>query len=132
VIFEEYLNFMDRNEVETVDNKEKKSINKIEILKDKTERKRIKVYLNNDYQNPKEFSRNKSWGKMYELADIGFIDYNNIFYNYFNTGKNNPLYAKRCGFKTALIVKREDDLIVPNIEIKLITKNMLARLLKST
>jgi len=129
-LFEAYLVFLGRDEKECV--AKKVAISKIDILVDKTEKKRIKVYINGDYNNPKDFSRNNSWGKMYELADVGFIDHNYPFYNYFNFGEDNPLYSKRCGFKITAIVKKEDNLIVPNIEIKLISKNKLSRLLKST
>lgn len=106
-------------------------IEKIEILEDKNERGRISVYINGNYKDDSiSFSRNKRWGKMYELAKSQEVLYEKSFYDYFNSQSTNPLYNTR-GFKITKILKEQDGYIVPNIEIKLITQNKITRLLKS-
>lgn len=105
-------------------------IEKIEILEDKNERGRISVYINGNYKDDTiSFSRNKRWGKMYELAKSQEVPYEKSFYDYFNYQQTNPLYTK--GFNVSKILKEQDGYIVPNIEIKLITQNKITRLLKS-
>jgi hypothetical protein len=76
-----------------------------------------------------DFSRNKKWGSMYELAKNQKIPFDKNFYDYFNYQQTNPLYTK--GFQTTKILKEEDGDIVPNIEIKLITKSKKTRQYKS-
>jgi len=106
------------------------SIEKIEILKDEKEQGRIKVYINGDYEKePLDFSRNNRWGKMYELAKTHKIPFDKSFYDYFNYQQTNPLYTKE--FEVTKILKEKDSFIVPNIEIKLITKSKMTRQLKS-
>jgi hypothetical protein len=108
-----------------------KTIKKIEILKGKSEEGRIKVYINGDYENdPLDFARNKKWGSMYELAKNQKVSFDKNFYDYFNYQQTNPLYATH-GFEKTTILKEEDREIVPNIEIKLITKSKKTRQLKS-
>ena len=76
-----------------------------------------------------EFSRKDRWGKMYELAKTQEIPFEKSFYDYFNYQQTNPLYTK--GFNVTKILKMKDNYIVPNIEIKLITKSKKTRQLKS-
>lgn len=110
---------------------EDRSINKIEILEDKTEKGRINIYINSNYESePMSLSRNKSWSKMYELAKTQETYFEKSFYDYFNHRQENPLYSKN-GFEITKILKKQDGYIVPNIEIKLITQNQITRKLKS-
>lgn len=107
-----------------------KTIEKIEILDDKNEQGRIKVYINGNYENePMDFSRNKKWGKMYELAKKQEVPFEKSFYDYFNYQQTNPLYTN--GFKITKILKEQDGSIVPNIKIKILTPNKITRQLKS-
>ncbi len=103
-------------------------IEKIEIIKGTG---RLEVYINENYNNKLDFSRKKYWSKMYDLAENKFIDHDKGFLDYFNSGKNNPLYSKKYGFIKTKILKQEDRTIVPNIEINIITKNKVARRLKN-
>ncbi|MEI6280945.1 MAG: hypothetical protein WCP17_03040 [bacterium] len=105
-------------------------INQLELLEDKEERKKITVYINIQYGNPKSYNRRKSWGKMYELAKEQETSYNKGFFDYFNSNKTNPLYSKE-GFKVTKILKQENGTIVPNIKIDLITQGKVTRRLKS-
>jgi hypothetical protein len=103
-------------------------IRQIEILKNTG---RIKVYINKDYGRELDFSRGKSWSKMYELAENGSTAFNKSFYDYFNPGSKNPLYG-RHGFESTEILKVEDGLIVKNIEkIDLITPKKRTQKLNS-
>lgn len=126
-LFESYLHFINSTK------KYKRSdgvIEKIEILEDKSERGRINIYVNGNYENgPMDFSRNKRWGKMYELAKSQEVPFEKSFYDYFNYQQTNPLFTK--GFKVSKILKEQDGYIVPNIEIKLTTPNKITRQLKS-
>lgn len=130
-IFEAYLHYMNDSKK---DKKKGGIIKKIEILKNKNETGRIKVYINGNYDNdPLDFARGKNWQLMYKIANKEYIAYDNKskeFYDYFNHIKNNPLY-KTYGFEVTQILKEEDGYIVPNIEIELTTKNKTTRQLKS-
>lgn len=105
-----------------------KDIYKLEFLK-KTGR--IEVYINENYHQSLGFSRNKSWGKMYELAENQSIDYDKSFYDYFTSNNQNPLYSNHC-FSLTKILKQEDKAIVPNIEINLITQKKRTQRLNNT
>lgn len=108
------------------------SIQKIEIIK--SEEGRIKVYINGKYDSdPLDFARGKNWQLMYKVANKEYVSYDKKgkeFYDYFNHIKKNPLYATH-GFEITKILKEEDGYIVPNIEIRIITKNKTTRQLKS-
>lgn len=132
-ILEAYLKYL-RKKTANKNNDDNSIIQKIEILEDKNETGRIKVYINGKYDSdPLDFARGKNWQLMYKIANKEYVAYNNKskeFYDYFNHIKKNPLYAKHK-FKVTTILKREDSEIKPNIEIKLITKNKTTRQLKS-
>ena len=106
-------------------------IKQLELLEDKDERKGITVYINIRYDNPKSYNRKGSWKKMYELARDHQTNYNKNFYNYFNTNKKNPLY-RNGEFKITKILKLEDNIIVPNIEINIISPRKVKRQLNLT
>lgn len=104
---------------------------KIEILEDKTETKKITLYINAVRNHPRYFNRReKSWVKLYELARDQRVPYHRGFFNYFNSNKNNPLY-KREGFKPTKILNKEYDDIIPKIEIKLISQKKITQQLNS-
>lgn len=107
----------------------KNEIENIEILKDETENKKITVYINIQYDDVKYFRRGKFWEKMYKLAEDQVIDYNKPFYDYFNSNGANPLYKKE-GFEVTKIFKKEDNSIIPNIEIKIITQKAVSQRIK--
>jgi len=129
-LFEAYLVFMDNNEKEarTV---ERAPIEKIEILEDKKEQGRIYVYINGDYDDPRDFSRGKRWSKLYELASGKDILFDKDVFDYFNYHPANPLYTEKGGFKVTSVLKEEDGYLVPNIEIILTTQNKITRQLKT-
>ncbi|MFA5932236.1 MAG: hypothetical protein WC793_02565 [Candidatus Paceibacterota bacterium] len=105
-------------------------IKKIEVLKDETERGRVKIYINGNYKDePMNLSRNNRWGLIYKLAKKEEVPFDKNLYDYFNYQQTNPLYTK--GFQVTKILREEDGYIVPNIQIKLITKNKTTRQLKS-
>lgn len=93
-------------------------INKIEIIKDETEKKKISFYINEDYSKPFEFNRNKTWTLLYDLARDQEVEYNKPFFDYFNSNKDNPLYKKHKFSKTK-ILKMNGEYIEPNIPIVL-------------
>lgn len=132
-LFEAYLVFMDSNERAIENGKEKPrvSIEKIEVLEDKTEQKAITIYINGDYKQPKEFSRGILWGKLYELAKNKMIDKDKNVVGYFNSNPANPLYTPKGGFMSSSVLKDKEGYIVPNIEIDLITKEKVSRRLNS-
>lgn len=121
----EYLK--DRLEVKSNNKNNDKSIKKIEILKDESEKGRIKVYINGKDENePLDFARKGNWELLYKIANKEYISSDNKknqnFCTYFNSRKENPLYAT-YGFKPTKILKIVESEILPNIEIKLIGKN---------
>lgn len=130
-VFEAYLRFLNDNKTDKINGG---TIKKIEILKSKNNTGRIKVYVNGNYDNdPLDFARGKNWQLMYRVANGEEVVYDKKgkeFYDYFNSRKENPLYAKH-GFEKTTILKREDGCIVPNIKIKLTTQNKITRQLKS-
>lgn len=134
-LFQAYLRFMDDDETRLMGadskNKARVPIKKIEVLEDKSEQKRIIIYINGNYDKPREFSRGKNWGKMYKLAMMQELSYDKDFFDYFNYSTLNPLYTDRGGFSITKIVKVEDGSIVPNIEIKSTTQNKITRQLKT-
>ena len=102
-----------------------KNIHKIEILKN--EGGRIKVYINGKGENePLDFARKGNWELLYKIANKEYISSdtkkNQNFCTYFNSRKENPLYATH-GFKPTKILKIVESEILPNIEIKLVGKN---------
>ena len=99
------------------------SIKIIEILEG---RGRIKLHINEDYHLEPNFARGRYWGKMYELAETGSTDWDKAFFDYFNSNKNNPLYA-RHGLSVTKILKQEGDAIVPEIKIGLITQKKVTQ-----
>lgn len=105
----------------------KSDIKKIEILESAG---RIKVYINKNYSNELDFSRKKYWGKMYDLAENQYTNENVNFLGYFNFNKKNPLYAK-YGFNLTKILKIEDHIIVPIIEISLIKQKKVTQIINS-
>ena len=123
----------DRLGVKSITGINSKSIKKIEIIKDEKEQRRIKVYINGKYDSdPLEFARKGNWQLMYKVANKDYVAYDKKskeFYDYFNYRKENPLYATQ-GFEITKILKEEDGYSVPNIEIKLTTKNKTTRQLK--
>lgn len=120
--------------IQSIDlNKNKKQsmeIKNIDVLEDKTENKKITIYINTNYLEPKDFNRGKNWGLMYKLALNQEVLYNKVFFDYFNSNKKNPLYAK-YNFKVTKILKEENNSILPNIEIKITTQNKVTRQLKT-
>lgn len=125
-------------ELKTKDNKKKLVSNKVdsnqeikqlELLEDKTENKRIVVYININYDSPIKCRRGKNWEKMYELAKEKETSYKKTFFDYFNSNKLNPLYTKE-GFKVTKILKKESDIIIPNIKIELVTQTAVSKRLK--
>ncbi len=128
-LFEAYLLFMDSNEkvIENGKSRPRVSIEKIEILEDKTEQGRVYIYINGDYEHSRDFSRNLRWSKLYELAKNQRIYRDKNVLDYFNYHPANPLYTIRGGFKVSAVLKDEDGYTVPNIEITLITKEKIAR-----
>ena len=93
--------------------------------------KRITIFINGDYNNPKDFSRGKNWKKIYELAESRKTDLDKSFFDYFNHSYINPLYTKNGGFKITKIIKERDGVIVPNIKIELTTQKAITQRLKS-
>jgi hypothetical protein len=76
-----YITYIKNNVV--INNEQ--TIKKIEVLKSKTEKGRIEIYINGDCENdPLNFARNKKWGSMYELAKNQRVPFNKNFYDYFN------------------------------------------------
>lgn len=129
--FEAYLRLLEDNKPAVQNKDPQSSIEKIEVLEDKTENKRTVIYVNGNYHNPMSFSKKKNWGKIYELAKEQETDFVKSFFDYFNSSRINPLYKKSRGFKITKILKMQDGIIVPNIEIKLTTQNKVTRQLKS-
>ena len=103
-------------------------IEKIEVLENETKQEIITIYINGNYSNRMEFVRDGNWGSIYKLAEGKEVSFNKNLYNYFNRSKLNPLYAAE-GFDVTEILKEKNGLILPNIEIKLITKNKIKQLL---
>lgn len=93
-------------------------INKIEIVEDKTEKKKVSFYINEDYSKLFEFNRNKTWTPLYDLARDQEVDYNRSFFNYINSNKDNPLYSN-YKFNITKILKMDGEYIKPNIPIVL-------------
>jgi hypothetical protein len=112
----------------------KQPIQKIEVLEDKEELERVRVYINGYYDNgPLDFARQGNWELMYKVANKEYVDYDKkgkAFYDYFNSRKENPLYATH-GFEKTTILKMEDSQVVANIVIELTTEKKVARRLKS-
>jgi hypothetical protein len=100
-------------------------INQIEFLKKDTGR--LKVYINQNHNIELDFGRKKLWGKMYELAENGRVDFNRDFLAYFNFNLKNPLYGNKYNFEKTIILKQEDSSIVPNIKIGLITQKKITQ-----
>ena len=105
---------------------ESKKIREIKVLEDKTKSKRITIYINIQYKDPKHFKRGKYWEKMYNLAEDQFVDYDKPFYDYFNSNSTNPLYKKE-GFEVTKILNQEGGTIVPNIKIEIITQKAVTQ-----
>jgi hypothetical protein len=118
-----------KSKPKTSDNKT--VVKKIEVLKDKTKNKRITVFINGDYNNPKDFSRGKNWEKIYELAESKQTGFDKAFFDYFNYSYINPLYTKNGGFKITKIIKERDGVIIPNIKIELTTQKAITQRIKS-
>lgn len=106
-------------------------IKSLEVLEDKTEIKKVTVYVNEDYEKTKSFSRGKNWEAIYNLAKDGEIPYNKDIFDYFNSNQTNPLYSKG-EFKVTKILKSEDNTIYPNIKIEITTENKVTRRRKAT
>jgi hypothetical protein len=106
-------------------NKKGGVINQIEFLKKDTGR--LKVYINQNHNIELDFGRKKLWGKMYELAENGRVDFNRDFLAYFNFNLKNPLYGNKYNFEKTIILKQEDSSIVPNIKIGLITQKKITQ-----
>lgn len=93
-------------------------INKIEIIEDKTENKKVSFYINEDYSKLFEFSRNKTWTLLYNLAKDQEVDYEKQIFDYINSNKDNPLYSN-YKFNITKILKMNGEYIEPNIPIVL-------------
>jgi hypothetical protein len=106
------------------------SIKQLHLLEDKSERKEITVYININYSNPRNYNRKGSWKTMYELAKDKEVSYDKSFFDYFNSNKNNPLYKKEK-FKVSKILKKKDNIIIPNIEIELVSQKKVSQRLNS-
>ena len=104
----------------------KPSIKSLELLKDETDLKGITVYINGDYNNPRHFLKKKRWGEMYELAKTQAVPLNKKFFDYFNYSHLNPLYTNKSGFKVTAILKERNGVIIPNIEIGLLTQKQVS------
>jgi hypothetical protein len=91
-------------------------IQKIEVLSNKKDQQRITIYINGNSSNPMEFSRDKNWEAIYELAEGKEISFNKNLFNYFNISKLNPLYTIE-GYDVTKILKEMNGFILPNIEI---------------
>lgn len=107
------------------------NIKSIDILEDKTEHKKVILYINKNYSNPIELNRGKYSEQIYNLAKDEEINYTKGLYSYFNSNKNNPLY-KKYGFLPSVILKKEDNYIVPNIDISIIGQKKLTQLLNKS
>ena len=105
-------------------------IEKIEILRDGTNQERITIYVNGNYSNPMKFIRDENWKTIYKLAEGKKVSFDKNLYNYFNRSKLNPLYEAE-GFDVTEILKEKSGLILPNIEIKITTKNKMTQRLNS-
>jgi len=127
--FDEITENYDREKIEN-QKTEGGEIVKIEIKKEEREYKNITIFINTNYQKPRSYKRGKNWGKMYELAKEHVVTYDKGFFDYFNSNKTNPLYAKE-GFKVTKILKQENDTITPNVTIKLTTQKAVTQRLKS-
>lgn len=101
-------------------------IEKIEILGDGTNQEGITIYINGNSSNPMEFIRDDNWESIYKLAEGKEVSFNKNLYNYFNRSKLNPLYATE-GFDVTEILKEKNGLILPNIEIRITTKNKMTQ-----
>ena len=71
-----------------------KEIEQLDLLKDEIERKAITIYINTNYNDPKEYNRKGGWEMLYELARDKEVNFNKGFFDYFNSNKKNPLYSK--------------------------------------
>jgi len=119
-----------KNTVRKIQLKKGQSITQLDLLEDLNEIKRVTVYVNVEYRNPRSYARKGSWGKMYELAKEQRTSFEKSFFDYFNSNSNNPLYAKK-EFKVTKILKQEDKIIIPNIKISLITQKKVTQRLNS-
>jgi hypothetical protein len=102
----------------------------MDVLEDKTGKKKVTVYVNVDYARPLEVNRRKYWGMMYELADMQSIPYDKSFFDYFNSNKSNPLYSERA-FRVTQILKKEYDTIKPKVRINIISQKKVSQRLKT-
>lgn len=116
-------------------NKRDTLIKKIDILR--LESGSTVFYINGDFKTKFNFGRGKSWDVLYQVADEGSCTINNKKYrenrvSYFNSTKNNPLYSN-YGFGISKILCTDGNRIVipENIEIKMITKQMIPKSKKS-
>lgn len=87
---------------------------------------RIKLYINKNYYNELDFGRKKIWGKLYDLAERQELKFNKGFFDYFNSNKKNPLYA-RNNFMVTKILKVKEGNIVPNVKLSLITRKKITQ-----
>lgn len=108
-------------------------IEKIEILKDNSDRKAIVLYINGNYDIPIVFNRGKTSNLLYDLARDGEVPYNRSSFDYMNSNIAHPFYSK-YGFAVSKILKQEKNFIQPNIPITLKhqksitqTKNKISR-----
>lgn len=107
-------------------NNHTQELEKMEILEDETESKKITVYINTDYEKERSYKRGDNWKLMYELAENQTVEYKRGFFDYFNSNIKNPLYSKK-EFKLTRVLKKDGDYIIPNIEIKIITQQAVSR-----
>ncbi|MFA5936656.1 MAG: hypothetical protein WC822_02125 [Candidatus Paceibacterota bacterium] len=134
LVFKDYTNdflkeyLKDRLGVEYHDKNKSgdKTIQKIEVLEDKTELKAIVMFINGNYDKPIEFNRRKYFGLFYTLARDQEISYKKGFFDYFNSNPENPL-RKKHGFKKSNILKKEYDYIKPNIPIVIRTQKLISQ-----
>jgi hypothetical protein len=113
-------------ESRSITNKNRAVIEKIEVLEDKTELKKITLYINGDYNNPAEFKREQYSILFYNLARDNEVPYERGFFNYFNSNRANPLY-KKYGFTLSKIFKQDSVYIEPNIPITLKTQKFISQ-----
>jgi len=107
------------------------NINSIDVLEDKTENKKVIIYVNENYSKPIELNRGKYYKQIYNLAKDREINYTKGLYSYFNSNKDNPLY-KKYGFLPSVILKKEDNYIVPNIKINIISQKKINQILNKS
>ncbi len=101
-------------------------IQKIDVLEDKNERKKITLYINENYSKPLETNRGPYFISLYNLARDGNTKYDKGFFDYFNSNNSNPLYSNQS-FTPSKILKKDRETVIPNIPITLRTQKFITQ-----